>query len=69
MHLLDSTTCSVEILGHTSRFKMDASQVDALVLWVCKMSERYYSMEGEGIFDQATLSKISGGIGITSIIQ
>ena len=41
---------------------MDALQVDALVSWVCEMNERYYGVEGEGIFDQATLSKISGGI-------
>ena len=49
--------------------KMDSSQVDDLVSWVYEMNEPYYGVEGESIFDQETLSKISGGIGLTSNIQ
>ena len=65
-HVLDSS--QVHKFGRTY-IKMDSSQVDDLVSWVYEMNELYYGVEGESIFDQETLSKISGGIGLTSNIQ
>ena len=41
--------------------RMDTSQADALVSWVYEMKENY-SVEGQGIFDKETLSKVFGGI-------
>ena len=45
-HVLDSS--QVLKFGRTY-IKMDASQVDALVSWVCETNE-HYGVEGEGIF-------------------
>jgi hypothetical protein len=64
-HVLDSSL--VHKFGKTY-IKMDSSQLDALVSWMYEMNEQYYGVEGEGVFDQAALSKISRGIALTSII-
>ena len=40
---------------------MDTWQVDDLVSWVYEMNENY-SVEGQDVFDEETLSKVFGGI-------
>ena len=64
-HVLDSS----QVLKFGKMYiKMDTSQVDALVSWVGEMNERYYGVEGDGVFDKETLSKLSKGTRLTSTI-
>ena len=43
------------------------SEVDALVSWMHEMNDQYYSVEGEGVFDKETLSKVLKGTNMTNL--
>ena len=64
-HVLDSQ--SLVLKFGKVYIGMDMSEVDALVSWMHKMNDRYYGVEGEGVFDKETLSKVLKGTSMTNL--
>ena len=64
-HVLDSQ--SLVLKFGKVYIGMNMSEVDALVSWMHEMNDRYYGVEGEGVFDKETLSKVLKGTSMTNL--